>query len=91
MAPSSPTSAHSRLALGGAALFALWGVLHLVVGVVFTAAGLDPESPSLATYDEFTATAKTLVEFGAAPAAIQSSRTFMSAAARGPVGGIWPA
>jgi hypothetical protein len=42
---STSTTARDRLALGGAALFALWGVLHLVVGVVFTAAGLASPRP----------------------------------------------
>ncbi|MCM6762331.1 extracellular solute-binding protein [Rathayibacter sp. ZW T2_19] len=42
---------------------------------LFAQAGLDPENPSLATYDEFVATSKTLVESGAAPAAIQPAPT----------------
>ncbi len=45
MTSTATTSAHDRLALGGAALFALWGVLHLAVGVVFTAAGLAVPRP----------------------------------------------
>jgi multiple sugar transport system substrate-binding protein len=42
---------------------------------VFAAAGLDPENPELATYDEFTETARTLVSSGAAPYAIYPSPT----------------
>ena len=42
---------------------------------IFTAAGLDPENPSLATYDEFLATARTLVESGAVDNAILPSPT----------------
>lgn len=45
MTSTATTPAHDRLALGGAALFALWGVLHLAVGVVFTAAGLAAPRP----------------------------------------------
>ena len=37
---------------------------------MFTAAGLDAENPALSTYDEFLATAKTLVDAGVAPNAI---------------------
>jgi multiple sugar transport system substrate-binding protein len=37
---------------------------------MFAEAGLDPENPSLATYDEFLETARTLVESGAADNAI---------------------
>ena len=33
---------------------------------MFAAAGLDPENPKLATYDEFLATSKTLVDAGVA-------------------------
>ena len=42
---------------------------------LFAAAGLDPENPELATYDEFTATARTLVSSGAAEYAIYPSPT----------------
>lgn len=42
---------------------------------IFAAAGLDPENPELATYDEFTATARTLVSSGAAEYAIYPSPT----------------
>jgi len=42
---------------------------------LFAAAGLDPENPQLSTYDEFTATARTLVSSGAAPYAIYPSPT----------------
>jgi multiple sugar transport system substrate-binding protein len=42
---------------------------------LFAKAGLDPENPSLSTYDDFLATSKTLVESGAAPAAIQPAPT----------------
>ncbi len=37
---------------------------------MFTKAGIDPTNPSLATYDEFLATAKKIVDSGAAPFAI---------------------
>jgi len=40
---------------------------------LFTAAGLDPEAPSLSTYDEFLETSRTLVESGTATAAIWPS------------------
>jgi len=40
---------------------------------MFSAAGLDPEAPALATYDEFLETSRTLVESGAAVAAIWPS------------------
>lgn len=40
---------------------------------LFAQAGLDPENPPLATYDEFLATSRTLVSSGAAPAAIYPS------------------
>ncbi len=40
---------------------------------LFTAAGLDPESPPLSTYDEFLDTSRTLVSSGAAQAAIWPS------------------
>ena len=42
---------------------------------MFTAAGLDAENPKLATYDEFLATAKTLVDAGVAPNAILPAPT----------------
>jgi multiple sugar transport system substrate-binding protein len=42
---------------------------------IFAAAGLDPENPALATYEEFTATARTLVSSGAAEYAIYPSPT----------------
>ncbi|TFB59609.1 extracellular solute-binding protein [Cryobacterium sp. TMT1-62] len=42
---------------------------------MFTAAGLDAENPQLATYDEFLATSRTLVESGAAPNAIYPAPT----------------
>ncbi|TFC11073.1 extracellular solute-binding protein [Cryobacterium algoritolerans] len=42
---------------------------------MFTKAGLDAENPSLATYDEFLATARTLVSSGAAKNAIFPSPT----------------
>jgi multiple sugar transport system substrate-binding protein len=42
---------------------------------MFTAAGLDAENPQLATYDEFLATARALVESGAAPNAIYPAPT----------------
>jgi multiple sugar transport system substrate-binding protein len=42
---------------------------------MFTAAGLDAENPALATYDEFLATSKTLVNAGVAPNAILPSPT----------------
>jgi multiple sugar transport system substrate-binding protein len=42
---------------------------------MFTTAGLDPENPSLATYDEFLATARTLVQSGVAPNAILPAPT----------------
>lgn len=42
---------------------------------LFAQAGLDPENPSLATYDEFLATSRTLVESGAAPNAIYPAPT----------------
>ena len=42
---------------------------------MFTAAGLDAENPKLATYDEFLATSRTLVESGAAPNAIYPAPT----------------
>jgi multiple sugar transport system substrate-binding protein len=42
---------------------------------MFAAAGLDPENPKLATYDEFLATAKTLVDAGVAPNAILPAPT----------------
>ena len=40
---------------------------------IFTAAGLDPENPSLSTYDEFLETSRQIVESGAAQAAIWPS------------------
>ena len=42
---------------------------------MFTAAGLDAENPKLSTYDDFLATAKTLVDAGVAPNAIQPAPT----------------
>ena len=42
---------------------------------MFAAAGLDPENPKLSTYDEFHATAKTLVDAGVAPNAILPAPT----------------
>jgi multiple sugar transport system substrate-binding protein len=42
---------------------------------LFAAAGLDPENPALGTYEEFTATARTLVSSGAAEYAIYPSPT----------------
>lgn len=42
---------------------------------MFAAAGLDPEKPALATYDEFLATSKTLVDAGVAPNAILPAPT----------------
>lgn len=42
---------------------------------LFAAAGLDPENPELATYEEFRATAETIVESGVAPNAILPSPT----------------
>jgi multiple sugar transport system substrate-binding protein len=42
---------------------------------MFTAAGLDPENPSLSTYDEFLSTARTLVSDGGAKAAIWPAPT----------------
>ena len=42
---------------------------------MFTAAGLDAENPKLATYDEFLATSKTLVDAGVAPNAILPAPT----------------
>ncbi|MGC5222429.1 extracellular solute-binding protein [Micromonospora sp. DT81.3] len=42
---------------------------------MFTQAGLDPENPPLATYDEFLATARTLVEADVADYAINPSPT----------------
>jgi multiple sugar transport system substrate-binding protein len=42
---------------------------------LFKKAGLDPEKPKLATYDEFLSTAKTLKRTGAAPYAIYPSPT----------------
>ena len=42
---------------------------------LFAAAGLDPENPALATHEEFTATARTLVSSGAAEFAIYPSPT----------------
>ncbi|GAA1758909.1 extracellular solute-binding protein [Agromyces humatus] len=42
---------------------------------MFAQAGLDAENPPLATYDEFLETARTLVESGAAPFAINPSPT----------------
>lgn len=42
---------------------------------LFAAAGLDPENPALATHEEFTATARTLVASGAAEYAIYPSPT----------------
>ena len=42
---------------------------------MFTAAGLDAENPALSTYDEFLATAKTLVDAGVAPNAILPAPT----------------
>jgi multiple sugar transport system substrate-binding protein len=42
---------------------------------LFEQAGLDPDDPPLATYDEFLATAQTLVDSGAADAAIWPSPT----------------
>jgi len=40
---------------------------------IMTAAGIDPENPPLATYDEFLSTAKTIVDSGAAKYAIYPS------------------
>jgi multiple sugar transport system substrate-binding protein len=40
---------------------------------IFEAAGLDPDNPPLGTYDEFTATAQTLVDEGGVQAAIWPS------------------
>ncbi len=42
---------------------------------MFEEAGLDPENPPLATYDEFLETSRTLVESGAAPYAIYPAPT----------------
>lgn len=42
---------------------------------IFKKAGLDPEKPSLGTYEEFLATSRTLVESGAAPNAIYPAPT----------------
>ncbi len=42
---------------------------------LFAEAGLDPDEPRLATYDEFLDTARTLVESGAAPYAIWPAPT----------------
>ena len=42
---------------------------------MFTAAGLDAENPKLSTYDDFLATAKTLVDAGVAPNAILPAPT----------------
>ncbi|MET1052391.1 MAG: extracellular solute-binding protein [Mycetocola sp.] len=42
---------------------------------MFTEAGLDAENPELATYDEFLATSKTLVDAGVAPFAINPAPT----------------
>ncbi|SFN68152.1 extracellular solute-binding protein [Mycetocola miduiensis] len=42
---------------------------------MFASAGLDPENPKLATYDEFLATSKTLVDAGVAPFAINPAPT----------------
>jgi multiple sugar transport system substrate-binding protein len=42
---------------------------------MFASAGLDPENPALATYDEFLATSKTLVDAGVAPFAINPAPT----------------
>lgn len=41
----------------------------------FEQAGLDPENPELATYDEFLATSKTLVDAGVSKVAIQPAPT----------------
>jgi multiple sugar transport system substrate-binding protein len=42
---------------------------------LFAAAGLDPENPALSTYEEFTASAKAIVDSGAAPYAILPAPT----------------
>ncbi|MGP3535603.1 extracellular solute-binding protein [Microbacterium sp. RD1] len=42
---------------------------------LFAAAGLDPENPSLSTYDEFLQTARTLKDAGVAPFAINPAPT----------------
>jgi ABC-type sugar transport system, periplasmic component len=42
---------------------------------LFAEAGLDPDAPALATYDEFLETARTIVESGAAPYAIWPAPT----------------
>jgi multiple sugar transport system substrate-binding protein len=42
---------------------------------LFAQAGLDPENPSLSTYDEFLDTARTLTEAGVAPYAINPAPT----------------
>jgi multiple sugar transport system substrate-binding protein len=42
---------------------------------LFAAAGLDPENPALSTYEDFTATARSLVSSGAAEYAIYPSPT----------------
>jgi len=42
---------------------------------LFTQAGLDPEAPALATYDEFLETARTLKDAGVAPYAINPAPT----------------
>lgn len=42
---------------------------------LFAQAGLDPENPSLSTYDEFLATARTLSDAGVAPHAINPAPT----------------
>ncbi|TFC02794.1 extracellular solute-binding protein [Cryobacterium adonitolivorans] len=42
---------------------------------LFAAAGLDPENPALATYDEFLATSRTLVSAGVSQYAINPSAT----------------
>src|SRR3546814_7416936 len=42
---------------------------------LFAQAGLDPENPSLSTYDEFLETARTLKQSGVAPYAINPAPT----------------
>jgi len=48
-------------------------VMYFYNKAIMTAAGIDPENPPLATYDEFLATAKTIVDSGAAKYAIYPS------------------
>jgi multiple sugar transport system substrate-binding protein len=50
-------------------------VMILYNKAIFEEAGIDPENPPLGTHDEFLATAQTIVESGAAQAAIYPSPT----------------